>query len=33
MSVLSVFGAVLALGFVVVGLVGFLGWRERMRTV
>ena len=33
MSVITVLGALLGLGFVVVGLVGFLGWRARMRTV
>ena len=31
MSVISFLGTLLTLGFVVVGLVGFLGWRARMR--
>lgn len=31
MSVVSVLGALLILGFIAVGLVGFLGWRRRMR--
>ena len=31
MSVTSLLAALLAFGFVVVGLVGFLGWRARMR--
>ena len=31
MSVISVLLAVLGLGFAAVGLVGFLGWRARMR--
>jgi len=31
MSVSAFFGAVLALGFMAVGMIGFLGWRARMR--
>lgn len=31
MSVVTAFGVVLFVGFVVTGLAGFLGWRERMR--
>ena len=31
MSVLLILVAVLILGFTAVGLVGFLGWRQRMR--
>jgi hypothetical protein len=33
MSVITFLGVLLAFGFFVVGLVGFLGWRSRMRTV
>lgn len=33
MPVISVLAAVLMVGFVVVGLVGFFGWRTRMRDV
>jgi hypothetical protein len=32
MSVITLLGALLVFGFAVVGLVGFLGWRSRMRT-
>ena len=31
MSVISFLAVLLAIGFVVVGLVGFFGWRARMR--
>ena len=31
MSVLTALGLVLFIGFVATGLVGFLGWRQRMR--
>ena len=31
MSVVSALGLVLLVGFVATGLVGFLGWRQRMR--
>jgi len=31
MSVVSVLSLVLLVGFVVTGLAGFLGWRQRMR--
>jgi hypothetical protein len=33
MSVVTVLSIVLAMGFLAVGLVGFLGWRERMAPV
>ena len=31
MSVVTVLSLVLCVGFVATGLVGFLGWRQRMR--
>ena len=31
MSVVTVLSLVLSVGFVATGLVGFLGWRQRMR--
>lgn len=33
MSIVTVLSVVLAIGFIVVGLMGFLGWRERMAPV
>ena len=31
MSVVLIFGLALGVGFTAVGLIGFLGWRRRMR--